>query len=296
MPIQIAPHWFVGSYGTDHFVGDNLDDTFELGGTWGVGGVQNSWDTFNGNGGYDNIRVAVKSGFVWTAVMIADNGLSNVEAITAYTGTYAPVYFAGAVNFSDVVSLSANIRIFGRANDNHFTGGVVGEYVEGDGGNDTLFGNGGDDTLYGDTTSVNQWAATYAPGDDTLYGGVGNDALYGQGGNDRLFGEVGDDRLEGGDGNDLLDGGAGNNLVWGGAGDDVFRFKEAGDRSAIHDFTAGSDTFLIDTSIAGTFADLSFYDDANGNGHIVAGDIDITVIGHAAATFTSSQFQFELIA
>jgi Ca2+-binding RTX toxin-like protein len=68
------------------------------------------------------------------------------------------------------------------------TGAVVGLYVE---------GTDGDDTLYGTARA------------DDMFGGNGNDMLYGAAGNDRLWGGEGYDTLHGGAGADMLDGGEG---------------------------------------------------------------------------------------
>lgn len=45
------------------------------------------------------------------------------------------------MSFGEVVSMSAGVKIYGRGNNNTFHGGVLGEYVEGDAGNN------GDDIL-----------------------------------------------------------------------------------------------------------------------------------------------------
>ncbi|NHZ35238.1 putative Ig domain-containing protein [Massilia rubra] len=77
-----------------------------------------------------------------------------------------------------------------------------GPFLDGAGGNDTL----------------------YANGPSVLLGGSGNDTLMGSYGNDVLLGGSGDDSLAGGFGNDMLDGGAGNDLLNGEGGYDTYRF------------------------------------------------------------------------
>lgn len=229
----IGYNWWVGGSGPDEFsIGNDTasttNDTFQLGGYEGVGGVNNGFDTFDGGAGTDRIWVASKSGYVWTAIMIADDGLHNVETIYS-ANAFIPIFFEGNVSFEDVTTMSSGVKIFGRGGDNTFTGGVLGEYVEGDAGNDTLYGNGGDDILYGDTTNANPWRVDVnAAGDDTLYGGDGNDKLYGQGGDDTLYGDAGSDELSGGAGVDLLSGGDGIDYLYGDAGNDTL-FGDAGD-------------------------------------------------------------------
>ncbi|MDK1376183.1 MULTISPECIES: calcium-binding protein [unclassified Sinorhizobium] len=210
--------------------------------------------------------------------------------------------------------MTAGVKIYGRGNDNTFTGGVLDEYVEGDAGNDTLHGNGGNDTLYGDTTTDNPWVVSYtAAGNDWLHGGDGNDQVNGQGGNDQLFGDAGDDDLYGGGGtdqlrggqgsdelygdagDDLLDGSDGANVLWGGTGIDTFQFTSAGDESTIEDFEIGTERLQFDVSLADDFSDLTIVDDINGNAHITVGDVDITLVGVASSS-NSSFIDFGLYA
>jgi Ca2+-binding RTX toxin-like protein len=68
------------------------------------------------------------------------------------------------------------------------TGAIVGQYIE---------GTDGDDTLHGTVRA------------DDMFGGNGSDTLYGGAGNDRLWGGEGYDTLNGGAGADMLDGGEG---------------------------------------------------------------------------------------
>lgn len=283
----ISASWGIGSTAADVFNGDRFtvgaNDTFQLGGTEGVGGVRNNWDTFNGGSGYDRIYVAPKSGYAWTAVMIADDGLHGVESIQFNTSGAMPIYFAEDVDFSDVTYITPGAKIYGRGGDNHFTGGTLGENVEGDAGNDTLEGNGGDDILYGDTFS-NPWAVSSNPsGSDQLYGGAGNDTLYGQGGSDELYGGID---------NDILDGGAGLNHLWGGDGFDNFQVTSGTDQSMIYDFDLAGEKIRFSTAVAADYTALTISDDANGNAHVTVGSIDVTVIGVSAGLLDTSYFEF----
>ena len=56
-----------------------------------------------------------------------------------------------------------------------FSGSDEYNYVQGWGGNDTIYGQGGNDNLHGST------------GLDTIYGGDGNDSVYGDEEQDTLF-------------------------------------------------------------------------------------------------------------
>lgn len=92
------------------------------------------------------------------------------------------------------------------------------DYLNGEGGNDTLIGGDGpngyssDDTLEGEA------------GDDIMYGGSGPDIMYGGGGDDRIYGQEGaewTDSDEEGDGG-WIEGGNGDDTIYGGEGGDFF--------------------------------------------------------------------------
>ena len=76
----------------------------------------------------------------------------------------------------------------------------VGSYIDGGGGNDTIYGSNGDDILVG------------GPGNDSVFGGNGIDGLWG----DARAGTINAQRV-----NVLPNGGYGNNTLDGGNGDDL---------------------------------------------------------------------------
>lgn len=76
-------------------------------------------------------------------------------------------------------------------------GGIKGDNLRGDNGNNTILGRAGEDLLYG------------RGGKDLLIGGDSDDRLFGGSGDDRLVGNSGDDILQGGSGADKLEGGDG---------------------------------------------------------------------------------------
>jgi Ca2+-binding RTX toxin-like protein len=342
MSLYLSNSWQVGTSSSETFYGDRYgvarNDVFQLGGseTGTLGGIRNGWEKFLGGEGEDRIYVAPKYYYVWTAIMIADNGLNSVERIEFSSSTswpVKPVYFSGTVDFSSVTFMSPGVTIYGREYDNTFIGGQLGETVEGDAGNDTLYGNGGNDRLFGDSTSANPWVAQLnAAGNDKLYGGdgndylngqrgndllygdAGNDELYGEAGNDQLYGGSGSDRLLGGEGDDqlrggvgndnlygdagkdLLDGGEGVDYLWGGAGEDTFQFRTQGATSFIEDFEVGIDRLRFDNNIADEFSDLTIVENANGYATISVGDVAVVLTGVSAAALDSSMFEFGLYA
>ena len=94
------------------------------------------------------------------------------------------------------VQITGNIEnLIGSPQDDKLTGNVLGNAIQGLGGNDILQGAGGNDTLQG------------GDGDDILLGGVGLDKLYGGNGRDLLIGGAGVDLLYGNAGDDILIGG-----------------------------------------------------------------------------------------
>ena len=116
------------------------------------------------------------------------------------------------------------------------------DYLDGKGGDDTLYGEGQSDTLFGgdgndllrgDSSSA-QIASAYQ-GDDYLDGGNGDDQIAGDGGSDRIFGGDGNDILYGDNtdvdvavhGDDVVEGGTGDDLIVGETGNDAL-FGDAG--------------------------------------------------------------------
>ena len=96
----------------------------------------------------------------------------------------------------DNIILSSTIQYITYAsdgNDSVLGYGDIGDYVDGEAGNDSLDGNNGDDTLIG------------GEGDDNFAAGDGNDRLYGGSGNDMLHDDWGgNDTFDGGEGDDWL--------------------------------------------------------------------------------------------
>ena len=127
-------------------------------------------------------------------------------------------------------------RIYGRAGNDHITGGRISDILNGQGGNDRVLGAGGDDLIYGGAGKdylYGQW------GDDKIYGGIGDDVLFGewhndflQGGEGRdlLWGGEGDDEVDGGDHSDRIYGGLGNDILTGGSGNDQIYGQNGSDR------------------------------------------------------------------
>lgn len=180
---------------------------------------------------------------------------------------------------------------YGTAGDDTYAAGPDGEWLNGAGGNDTLYGGAGDDVLegsLGDDRLHGGFGADRLDGgdgtdqlwggarndvlyggagndtldggshDDSLYGGIGADTLLGGLGNDRLEGEAGADTLAGGDGADVLIGGLGGDRLTGGTGADRFVFRRTDEsRQApdeILDFERGVDKIDLSAIDADTWS------------------------------------------
>lgn len=101
--------------------------------------------------------------------------------------SFAQYVNAAYVSNPSIASLSTLVR----SGDDTFIGGVLADFYNGYGGNDSLLGG---------------------AGNDTFLGGSANDSLFGEAGADSLLGEAGADYLDGGTDADYLDGGAGSDI------------------------------------------------------------------------------------
>lgn len=284
MPYYYGYNWWIGQTGSDYFgilggTASSGNDTFQLGGYLGEGGINNDWDYFDGGSGTDRIYVGSISGYSWTAIMVADGGFNSVETIDG-SSTYQPIYAQGDADFSSITTMSAGVKFFGRANDNTITTTGLDDWVEGDGGNDTIYAGAGNDTIFGDNSGLhNQWVAdANAAGDDYLRGGDGNDQIYGQGGADELYGDAGTDTLLGGIGDDILFGGTGTDLFW---------FEEGEGIDIVADFENGTDVI-----VAGTTIDTINVYDYNGDALLALDDTLVLLMGVSTSLIDATDFQF----
>ena len=129
---------------------------------------------------------------------------------------------------------------------------LLGNILEGNGGNDFIDGGAENDTLDG------------GAGDDFLTGGDGDDDLTGGDGNDDLNGDAGNDFIDGGFGNDFLTGGDGDDDLTGGDGDDIlvganpFNFDAGSGESDVLTGGTGADLFILGDSFEAYYLGDSF--------------------------------------
>ncbi|WP_298981845.1 cadherin domain-containing protein [uncultured Roseibium sp.] len=153
-----------------------------------------------------------------------DDGVAE----TSITGTDAAETITGHDDGATIYSGGGDDTIYGGDSADHIMFGEGADTVYGGDGNDFiddevgtqpnmdanyLDGQGGNDTIYG------------GGGDDTLIGGEGSDFLSGENDNDTLQGDAGSDNLYGGAGNDILEGGSGNDYLDGGGDNDIAVFS-----------------------------------------------------------------------
>jgi Ca2+-binding RTX toxin-like protein len=189
--------------------------------------------TVNGTAGADTIDLSISGAnlvvrvgnttqsFTTTQVrrinVLAGDGGDRVTIGTGVIGTY-------------VDGAGGNDTINGGQFADTLTGGAGKNFLYGNDGGDRLNGSGGRDYLYGGN------------GDDFLYGNGGDDFLYGQGNVDRIFGGAGNDRLDGGNGADKLYAEAGLDVLIGGGGTDIL--------------DGGADSDLGKTDVGDSFIDI----------------------------------------
>jgi Ca2+-binding RTX toxin-like protein len=153
---------------------------------------------------------------------------------------------------------------------------------------DQKSGGAGDDALSGQG------------GNDTLSGAAGHDSLNGGSGNDNLNGGADNDTLSGSSGNDTLAGGAGDDYLIGGGGNDIFKFEAGGGHDLVQGFAthnySGSERDHFDVSALGItrteFSTAIHITDSSQGAMISAGDMQMTVLGMKAASFSASDFIF----
>jgi VCBS repeat-containing protein len=175
----------------------------------------------------DNLQVAGTSGndrIVVSAYRGIQIRMNNV-LVGTYNFTGDLIIRGGDGDDTISISSSANIPVtlYGGEGNDYLAGGLQGDKLFGEAGNDRLLGGAGADELDGGEDN------------DTLAGAAGNDTLLGGTGRDGLNGDAGDDSLEGGEDNDTLSAGLGRDLLFGNEGDDRL------DGGAGHDALVGGD-------------------------------------------------------
>lgn len=188
---------------------------------------------WEGTGGADNVefrnpspsvievRVNALGGFAVTSgpLQVVQFGVPGLTAVQALGGngndringstlpTTVQARFEGGFG---------NDTLFGGDANDILKGDYDGATGDGSEGNDWIEGRGGNDTLYGDGADGGEGGA------DTILGGDGHDTIRGDGGDgaegraDSLLGGAGNDVILGHTGNDYIDGGADNDILFGG--------------------------------------------------------------------------------
>ena len=246
------------TYGIGSNTGTYLDDLFidfinpikpDLIGVYGI--------TIYDTGGYDTIDFSNHDqGNPGRITMLLDNGeATSIEGFEPQRINLNPGYTSDVYNSKGTLIIARDTyieRYFAGAGDDHITGNIVDNWLEGRDGNDTILAGPGNDVLIG------------GPGGDTLDGGSGNDTASYKDSNGRvdvrlsgtvvnfgyatgdtlinienLTGSNYNDILAGNSQNNILTGLNGNDLLWGSSGDDLLEGGPGADRLV---GKAGSDT------------------------------------------------------
>jgi Ca2+-binding RTX toxin-like protein len=130
----------------------------------------------------------------------------------------------------------------GNGGNDTLTGGLLSDTIEGNAGFDQLYGGDGNDSMSGGEDGD---FISSDSGDDTVDGGAGFDVIYGGANNDTLSGGSEDDDLYGQGENDIISGDAGNDSLDGGTGVDSLNGGEGNDRLLHHgnDANEAGETF-----------------------------------------------------
>lgn len=174
---------------------------------------------FDGATGLATASLAIDTGSLWSL------SPQDIDA-QVMLGTAVDDTIFGNVLGNTIDGLGGQDIVRAGEGDDIVDGGDGGDQLYGEGGNDQLFGGAGDDLLDGGD-GVD--ALSGGIGNDDLAGGAGADTLDGGDGADHLWGGTDNDLLRGGADGDVLDGGTGQDQMYGGSGDDVYLVDDAGD-------------------------------------------------------------------
>ncbi|MBV2263526.1 MAG: hypothetical protein KUL79_08195 [Thauera sp.] len=210
--------------------------------------------------------------------VFSPNGRGNASEVIAGTDN--------ALLGDRINGLGGNDTIWAKAGDDRVEGGKGNDFIHGGDGNDVLTDSEGDDLIWGDA------------GDDWINGGAGLDQLFGGEGNDTIYGGTEADVVEGGGGDDLiygdngptssvgdlsgadiLAGGDGNDTIYGGGGDDAI---DGGNGDDVIHGGPGNDL------MTGWFGDDRFVMDASdiGFGNVIDGGMGFDTVDYSASQGT----------
>ncbi|NET36403.1 MAG: calcium-binding protein, partial [Cyanothece sp. SIO1E1] len=180
----------LGGDGNDTLSGGTGNDTLLGGGGADTLLVDAGDDFLDGGFFIDTIDASATTAGVTILLGGIDGTILGATGAEIGTDTLAPT-------FENAIGGAGNDSILGNA-------ALIGNVLEGLGGNDTLDGSAGADTVDG---GADDDSVVGGLGDDSVLGGDGNDTLAGGAGNDTLLGGAGADVLMVDAGDDFLDGG-----------------------------------------------------------------------------------------
>ncbi|MHC4874901.1 MAG: choice-of-anchor Q domain-containing protein [Planctomycetota bacterium] len=189
----------VGGAGSDTLNGGDGDDRLRgLGSSGDVLSGGPGADRLDGGKGNDRLIESSEAGFILTDVSLDDG--TSIDTLVGLESAFLNGGDGG--HRMDASGFSGWVRMTGGRGNDTLIGTVLGDALNGRGGNDRIEGQDGHDRIRG------------GAGRDLLFGGNGNDLLLGQGSSG--------DTLRGGDGTDTLDGGAGTDRIFDDGVDMIF--------------------------------------------------------------------------
>lgn len=237
-----------GGTGTDRLIGGGGNDTYV---------VDNLSDMIVDAAGNDtvstDITYTLKPGLEnLTLTGTADvNGTGN-SAVNILTGNSGANTLDGGAANDTLIGGDGNDVLIGGLGADLMTGGLGGDDYRVDHVNDMIveLTGEGTDSL---TVTVNYTLSATAEIENITLGGTQSLRFTGSDTDNAITGNSGANSLNGGGGADMLSGGAGNDSLVGGLGDDILNGGLGIDRMT---GGAGADTFVFDSAIASTNADV----------------------------------------
>ncbi|WP_444956871.1 hypothetical protein [Microbulbifer sp. ZKSA002] len=251
----------IGGSGADTLYGEGGNDIFL------VEGNDGSADRFNGGEGFDQVLGGTGDDSIRISVFSGENTVERIDGAAGYNVIYGTTS-NNTLDFSNTELLNI-------------------DFIDGLGGNDTIYGSSASDKIIGNS------------GSDSLYGNAGDDIFYISGldsGSDRVNGGTGFDQVIGSDSDDwfrfsvfsgdarveAIDGAEGNNWILGTSSNNTLDFRDV---SLINiarlDAEAGNDTLygsnVADEIVGGLGSDRLYGEGGDDRFLLTSGDTGFDV-------------------
>lgn len=194
--------------GADYIDGGNGNDYI-----YGEDGM----DTLIGGNGDDYLYGGDGSDFMYGDEYVTEELLPDINSISLSNELLQD-------GFPELGSFPGADYMYGGAGNDTMYGGAGSDVMFGGADDDTMYGE--DDSTSDEVNKtlveLGMLIGDYLSGDegnDTIYGGAGNDYIFGGDDEDELHGDEGNDYIEGGKDKDVIHGGEGDDIIYGGTRD-----------------------------------------------------------------------------